>query len=178
LGSREDSPVCDRLIAGVEILERAGFLIEIVSAGSTNTYDMTGANPRVTEVQARSYVFTDATYGPFTPGFKPALSMLGTVISRNKQTAILDFGTKVMAMDLGPPTLVEPCATIRAVHEGQTLLDVADGERLHVGEPVEMIVGYCGGTVNLNDVYYAVEGDHVVDIWPIYAWGPGRAWVA
>ena len=40
-------------------------------------------------------MFTDATYGPFTPAFKPALSMRGTVISRNKQTADLDFGTKV-----------------------------------------------------------------------------------
>ena len=139
---------------------------------------MTGAHPRVTELQAGSYVFMDATYGPLTPVFKPALSMLGTVISRNEQTALLDIGTKVMAMDLGPPALVDPCATLRAMHEEHTLLDVVDSTRLHVGEPVEMIVGYCGGTVNLNDVYYVVENDRVVDVWPIQARGPGRAAVA
>jgi len=168
----------ERLIACVEFLERAGFEIEIVSAGGTNTYDMTGANPRVTELQAGSYVFMDATYGPLTPAFKPALSMLATVISRNERTAILDCGTKVMAMDLGPPTLIEPCATIRAVHEEHTLLDVQDHQRLRVGEPVELIVGYCGGTVNVNDVYYVVENDRVVDVWPILARGPGHSWVA
>jgi D-serine deaminase-like pyridoxal phosphate-dependent protein len=166
-----------RLIACVEMLERTGFEIEIVSAGGTNTYDMTGANPRVTELQAGSYVFMDATYGPLTPAFKPALNMLGTVISRNERTAILDCGTKVLAMDLGPPALVERCATIRAVHEEHTILDAEDHERLRVGEPVELIVGYCGGTVNLNDVYYVVEGDRVVDVWPILARGPGRSWV-
>jgi D-serine deaminase-like pyridoxal phosphate-dependent protein len=176
--ARKAAEAIDGLIAAVEILERAGFTVEIVSAGGTNTYDMTGANPRVTELQAGSYVFMDAAYAPLTPAFKPALNMLGTIISRNEQTAVLDFGTKVMAMDLGLPTLMEPCATIRAVHEEHTLLDVADGERLHVGEPVEMIVGYCGGTVNLNDVYHVVEGDRVIDIWSIHARGPGRAGVA
>ena len=176
--ARRAAEAIDVLIGGVEVLERAGFAIEIVSAGGTNTYDMTGANPRVTELQAGSYVFMDATYGPLTPVFQPALSMLGTVISRNGQTALLDIGTKVMAMDLGPPALVDPCATLRAMHEEHTLLNVVDGARLQVGEIVEMVVGYCGGTVNLNDVYYVVENDRVVDVWPIQARGPGRAAVA
>ena len=164
-----------RLIACVDLLESAGFKIEIVSAGGTNTYDMTGANPRVTELQAGSYVFMDTTYGPITPAFAPALSILGTVISRNEKTAVLDCGTKVLAMDLGKPALMKPCAKIRAVHEEHTLLDVEDDNLLPVGEPVEMIVGYCGGTVNANDVYYVVEGDEVVDVWPIVARGPGRS---
>jgi len=175
LRARQAAEAIERLIACVERLERAGFEIEIVSAGGTNTYDMTGANPRVTELQAGSYVFMDTTYGPITPAFKPALSILGTVISRNERTAILDCGTKVLAMDLGRPALMKPCAKIRAVHEEHTLLDVEDDSRLRVGEPVEMIVGYCGGTVNLNDVYYVVEDDEVVDVWPILARGPGRS---
>jgi D-serine deaminase-like pyridoxal phosphate-dependent protein len=168
----------ERLIACVEILERAGFEIEIVSAGGTNTYDMTGANPRVTELQAGTYVLMDTAYGPLVPAFKPALTILGTVMSRNERTAVLDFGTKVMAMDLGRPALVEPCATVRAVHEEHTLLDVQDDARLRVGEAVEIVVGYCGGTVNLNDVYHVVENDQVVDVWPILARGPGRSLVA
>ena len=168
----------ERLIACVEILERAGFEIEIISAGGTNTYDMTGANARVTELQAGTYVFMDMAYAPLVPAFKPALSILGTVMSRNGQTAVLDFGTKVMAMDLGRPALVDPCATIRAVHEEHTLLDVQDDTRLRVGETVEVIVGYCGGTVNLNDVYHVVQDDQVVDVWPILARGPGHNRVA
>ena len=177
LRARMAAEAMERLIGCVESLEHAGFEIEIVSAGATNTYDMTGANPRVTELQAGSYALMDATYGPLTPAFKPALSVLATVVSRNERTAILDCGTKVMAMDLGPPALMEPCATIRAVHEEHTLLDVEDPERLRLGEPVRLIVGYCSGTANLNDVYNLVEGDRVVDVWPILARGPGRRWI-
>jgi D-serine deaminase-like pyridoxal phosphate-dependent protein len=177
LRARKAAEAMERLMGCLEGLEHAGFEIEIVSAGSTNTYDMTGAHPRVTELQAGSYVLMDATYAPLTPAFKPALSMLATVVSRNERTAILDCGTKVMAMDLGPPAPVEPCAKIRAVHEEHTLLDMEDHERLRVGEPVEMIVGYCSGTANLNDVYHVVEDGRVVDVWPILARGPGRSGV-
>jgi hypothetical protein len=28
--------------------------------------------------------------------------------------------------------------------------------------------------VNLHDVIFAVEGDHVVDIWPVFPRGPGH----
>jgi len=167
----------DRLIACVEALEQGGFEIEIVSAGGTNTYDMTGANPRVTELQAGTYALMDSAYAPFAPAFKPALHMMGTVVSRNARTAVLDCGTKVMSMDMGAPVLLELGATVRAVHEEHTLLDVEDEKRLPVGEVVEMVVRYCGGTVNLNDVYNVVEGDRVVGVWPILARGPGRRWV-
>lgn len=164
----------DQLTGCVEILERSGFEIETVSAGGTNTYDMTGANARVTELQAGSYVFMDTAYAPLTPAFQPALTILSTVISRNERTAILDFGTKVMAVDLARPALLDHCATIRAVHEEHTLLDVEDDKCMGIGEPAELIVGYCGGTVNLNDVYHVVQDDRVVDVWPILARGPGR----
>ena len=51
--------------------------MEIVSAGGTNTHDMTGAHPRVTELQAGSYALMDAAYAPLSPRFRPALTMLG-----------------------------------------------------------------------------------------------------
>jgi D-serine deaminase-like pyridoxal phosphate-dependent protein len=63
---------------------------------------------------------------------------------------------------------------VREVHEEHTLLDVAANHPLRFGDRVEMTVGYCGGTVNLHDVYHVVEHDRVVDIWPILARGDGR----
>jgi D-serine deaminase-like pyridoxal phosphate-dependent protein len=175
--ARMAAEAMDRLIAAVDALEARGFEIEVVSAGGTNTYDMTGANPRVTEIQAGTYVLMDAAYAPLAPAFEPALRMRGTVVSRNERTAVLDCGTKVMAMDTGPHAVMEPGVTVREVHEEHTLLDVEDVNRLPVGESLEMIVGYSGGTVNLNDVYNVIEGDRVVDVWPIMARGPGRLWV-
>jgi D-serine deaminase-like pyridoxal phosphate-dependent protein len=38
---------------------------------------------------------------------------------------------------------------------------------------LELTVGYCGGTINLHDVYFVASGEEVVDIWPVCARGAG-----
>ncbi len=163
-----------RLAAAVERLERAGFAMEIVSAGGTNTHDMTGIHPRVTELQAGSYTLMDAAYAPLSPKFKPALSIMATVMSQHGSEAVLDCGTKVVAIDLAPPLPKDPRIKVREVHEEHTLVDLAQDFSLRFGDRVELTVGYCGGTVNLHDAYYVAEQDRIVDIWPILAHGDGR----
>ena len=162
------------LAASVERLEREGFAMEIVSAGGTNTHDMTGIHPRVTELQAGSYALMDSCYAPLSPKFQPALSIMATVMSRHGTEAVLDCGTKVVAIDLALPLSKDPNIKVREVHEEHTLVDVAAGYPLRFGDTVELTVGYCGGTVNLHDVYHVVERDRVVDIWPILTRGDGR----
>ena len=172
--ARKAAEAIGRLVARVERLETAGFPIEIVSAGGTNTHDMTGAHPRVTELQAGSYALMDAAYAPLSPSFQPALTMLATVISRHETTAVLDCGTKVVAIDLALPVPLDSTMRVRELHEEHALLDVAADHPLRFGDRVELTIGYCGGTTNLHDVYHVVEQDRVVDIWPILARGDGR----
>lgn len=176
--ARKAAESIGRLAVGVEQLEKAGFSIEIVSAGGTNTHDMTGTHPRVTELQAGSYALMDTAYAPLSPCFRPALTILGTVVSRQGTTAVLDCGTKVVATDLALPCPRDSTIQVREVHEEHTLLNVAADHALEFGDRVEMTIGYCGGTVNLNDVYHVVEQDQVVDIWPILARGDGRGLAA
>ena len=38
---------------------------------------------------------------------------------------------------------------------------------------LELTVGYCGGTINLHDVYFVASGEEIVDIWRIRGRGPG-----
>jgi D-serine deaminase-like pyridoxal phosphate-dependent protein len=83
----------DLLARHVDALRADGREIEIVSAGGTNTYDMTGADPRVTELQAGTYAVMDAGYARLAPAFHPALTVLATVVSRKGSTAVLDCGT-------------------------------------------------------------------------------------
>ncbi len=161
----------DELAAFVDALRDDGHTVEIVSAGGTNTYDMTGADPRITELQAGTYVVMDAAYGPLAPAFHPALTIMATVVSRHNTTAVLDCGTKSLAVDAAPPT--PPTGTVREVHEEHTLLDVEDGAPPALGDVLELIVGYCGGTINLHDVYFVASGEEIVDIWQIHARGPG-----
>jgi D-serine deaminase-like pyridoxal phosphate-dependent protein len=172
--ARKAAEAIGRLVAGVARLEEAGFTIGIVSAGGTNTHDVTGAHARITELQAGSYALMDAGYAPLSPKFLPALSVLGTVMSRHETSAVLDCGTKVIAIDVAPPVAHEAGIKVRELHEEHTLLDVAADHPLRFGDRVELTVGYCGGTVNLHDAYHVVEQGRVVDIWPIVARGDGR----
>jgi D-serine deaminase-like pyridoxal phosphate-dependent protein len=94
-----------------------------------------------------------------------------TVVSRHGTRAILDCGTKVMAVDLALPET--PVGKVREVHEEHTLLDVDDGGPPALGDALELVVGYSGGTINLHDVYFVASGDQIVDVWPISARGPG-----
>ena len=159
----------------VDLLAAAGFDCEVVSAGGTGTYDITGANPRVTEIQAGSYVFMDKFHGNLVPGFSSALTVLGTVMSRHGDTIILDSGRKSIGIDFVLPTMVTyPFYEARYFAEEHALFDVDDRCELALGDTVELIPGYAPTTVNLYDVYHVVEGGVVADIWPIIPRGPGH----
>lgn len=168
---RRAGQAMDELAAYVETVRADGHTVEIVTAGGTNTYDMTGADGRVTELQAGTYVVMDAAYAPLAPAFHPALTVLGTVVSRQGPTAVLDCGTKSLAVDAAPP--VSPVGRVREVHEEHTLIDVAPGEPPALGDVLELTVGYCGGTINLHDAYFVASGDEIVDVWPVCARGAG-----
>lgn len=172
--ARKAAEAIGHLASAVERLERSGFPMEIVSAGGTNTHDMTGTHRRVTELQAGSYALMDTAYAPLSPVFKPALTIMATVMSRHGTNAVLDCGTKVVAIDLAPPLAKDSSIKVREVHEEHTLLDIAADHPLKFGDRVELTVGYCGGTVNLHDAYHVAQGELIVDIWPILARGDGR----
>ncbi len=63
--------------ANAELLELAdafeakGLTTEIVAAGGLGTWDITGANERITEIHAGSYIFMDAFHYRLVPGFEP-----------------------------------------------------------------------------------------------------------
>jgi D-serine deaminase-like pyridoxal phosphate-dependent protein len=176
---RKARAAMDQLGTAVQALKKAGFGCEVVSGGGTGTYDITGANPLVTEVQAGSYVFMDNFHGNLVPGFSPALTVLGTVAIRQGNTIVLDCGRKAIGIDFALPTLVEyPFYQARAFAEEHALFDVDERCPLTVGGTAELIPGYAPTTVNLYDAYHVVENGVVSDIWPIIPRGPGHGGLA
>lgn len=153
----------------IDHLAANGVDCEIVSGGGTGTFDLTGVNPRVTEVQAGSYVFMDAFHGALIPGFPVALTVLTTVISRHGTRVIVDAGRKAVGIDLMMPEMVGHEATPAFVDEEHTGFDVPEDSTLAVGDTVEMLPGYGPTTVNLYGCYHVVEDDVVTDIWPVLA---------
>jgi D-serine deaminase-like pyridoxal phosphate-dependent protein len=163
------------LIRAADEFGASGLCTDIVAAGGLGTWDITGANPRVTEIHAGSYIFSDAFHRNLVPGFEVALTILATVISRSGNTAVLDCGRKSIGIDRTPPEVVGGLGTIRVehgedfIHEEHTVLDLAAGSALSVGDRVELMPGYGPTTVNLYDIYYVVSGGLVIDIWPVHA---------
>ncbi len=165
----------DYLGTVIDRLAAEGFDCEVVSAGGTGTYDITGDNPRVTEIQAGSFTFMDNFHGNLVPGFSRALTVLGTVVIQHGDTIVLDSGRKSVGIDFVLPTMVDfPFYQARYFAEEHALFDVDERCRLKLGDTVELIPGYAPTTVNLYDAYHVVENDVVVDIWPIVPRGAGH----
>jgi D-serine deaminase-like pyridoxal phosphate-dependent protein len=161
------------LLHVVDTLAAVGFEPQVVSAGGTGTYDITGRNPRVTELQAGSYVFMDAFHGNLVPDFGVALTVAATVLSRHDRLIVLDVGRKAIGTDLMMPRPAGFAGELVFLNEEHSGFDVDAACPLGVGDLVELLPGYGPTTVNLYEAYHVVSDDTVVDIWPIAARGYG-----
>ncbi len=162
--------------ASVKNLLRAeGLPAETLSAGGTGTYEITGRHPEVTELQAGSYVFMDASHGNLVSGFEVSLTVLATVLARHGDTVILDAGRKSIGIDFVLPPILGHDYVARGYSEEHALFDTDDRFRAEVGDRVRLVSGYAPTTVNLHDVLFAVSGEEVVDVWPVFPRGPGHA---
>ena len=135
---------------------------DVVSGGGTGTY---AVNKWVTELQAGSYCLLDTDYARLDSPFEMAVSVLATVISATPgRWAVADAGLKAFGMDHGPPSWSSgEIAFVSDEHT--TLLDPED--TLAVGERVKLLPGHLDPTVARHQRYWVVDGDDVVDCWPI-----------
>ena len=156
-GARPRSPSC---WSSSTSSTARGLSTEIVGAGGLGTWDITGANERITEIHAGSYIFMDAFHNRLVEGFDPALTVLSTVISRDGDVAVLDCGRKSIGLDRALPELVgvegrDPRRARRALAARGAHLDVARrrrrgpgrrygpgdaGLRADHGEPVRLLL--------------------------------------
>jgi D-serine deaminase-like pyridoxal phosphate-dependent protein len=163
----------DVLLEVVDAFGEHGHCSDVVAAGGLGTWDITGANPRITEIHAGSYIFSDAFHRNLAPGFDPALTILATVISRHGNVAILDCGRKSIGIDRTLPEVVSGEGVImyahgeHFIHEEHTALELDADSQLGVGDRVELMPGYSPTTVNYYDIYHVVRDDVVVDVWPV-----------
>jgi D-serine deaminase-like pyridoxal phosphate-dependent protein len=163
----------DRLLSTVPLFKEAGLPTDIVSAGSTGTYDITGRMDDVSEIQAGSYVLMDTAYGKEGLPFEQAFWVLGTVLSRPSATTVsADCGHKSCSQDHGMPDVRDlPGATVRFLADEHATIVVPEDSPVAVGDRVQLVPSHIDPTINLHDVFYALEGDTVVGRWPIEARG-------
>jgi D-threonine aldolase len=133
---------------------------EVISAGGTGTYDMHGW---ATEIQAGSYALMDTAYGKLGLPFGQALSVLSTVISVSDSWAVANCGLKAFGMDHGDPSVLG----------GQVLfcsdehLTFAPDHPVSVGDRITVIPAHVDPTVAYHRHVHLVDGDDVLESWPI-----------
>jgi D-serine deaminase-like pyridoxal phosphate-dependent protein len=176
---REAHAAMALLLGFVDALEADGHAVDVVSGGGTGTYDITGANPRVTELQAGSYALMDLFHGSLVPGFERALHVHATVSVRHGDTVVLDAGRKSVGIDFVQPRLRGHDVEARYFAEEHALFDFPAGTcPLDLGDRADIVPGYAPTTANLYDVLHVVEDGVVVDVWPIVPRGPGAGLAA
>jgi D-serine deaminase-like pyridoxal phosphate-dependent protein len=128
-----------------------------------------------TEIQAGSYALMDMFHAALLPGeFERALSVLGTVVSEQGGTVVLDVGSKSIDGTAAVPQIKGiDFASIR-FDEEHCIVEFAGPPPLRLGDRAELVPGYGPSTVNLYDAYCVVEGDTIADIWSVCPRGPGR----
>lgn len=158
-------------------LRAAGHAIPVVTGGGTGTFPIDAELGVLTELQAGSYVFLDREYGDCelspddAPVFEPALFLDATVISANAAGMVtVDAGLKALSADAGPPMVIGGGRYAFMGDEHGAIF--AEGGALPgLGGRVTLQPGHCDPTVNLHDAYHVVDGDIVVDVWPVTARG-------
>lgn len=175
---RAECQKANELLVGTKnTIEDAGIDVDVVSAGGTGTYNITGENPDITEVQAGSYVTMDTKYRSVEgigDTFECALTVLTTVLSKPTESrAVVDAGMKAMTMEFGTPQPkdVEGIELISLSEEhGKLRLD-APSREIKVGEKLEFIPSHGCTTINLHDKFYGVRNGEVEAVWEIAARG-------
>jgi D-serine deaminase-like pyridoxal phosphate-dependent protein len=158
-------------------LRAAGLPTRIMTAGGTSTYNVTGAVDFVTDIQAGSYIFMDGAYLKEMDDFRPALTVMSTVISRpTPERAVLDIGKKSMSLEAGLPLVVDrPGATLTRLNEEHGVLQLeGEARRLRIGDRIRLLPMNCGTTINIHDYYFCVRNGLLEDVVPVA--GRGRMW--
>ena len=167
----------DYLRTVLDALRAAGHDIPVVTGGGTGTYLIDAELGVLTELQAGSYLFLDREYGDceLSPGdapvFEPALFVDATVISANAAGLVtVDAGLKALSTDAGPPVVIGGGRYAFMGDEHGAVI-AADGPLPGLGARVTLQPGHCDPTVNLHDCYHVLDGDEIVEIWPVTARG-------
>ena len=164
--SRESFQVASRALG---IMLRRGLSTEIVTGGSTGTWEIDTAVPDLTELQAGSYALMDLAYRREGLDFQNALTVMATVVSANHPGFVtVDAGYKAFATDrgYGPEAVNLPGSTYRWGGDEFGYLDMPDGLP-KLGARLEFIPPHCDPTTNLYDRIYACRGEQVEAVWPV-----------
>lgn len=175
----------ERMTALAAWSTEAGVPVPAVSVGSTPTARHAVRVPGVTELRPGVYVFNDANQVALgvVPVARCALTVLTTVVSRPApDRAVCDAGSKTFSTDRGahgqaradhglvltPEGAVDPAVRLTALSEEHGWLRL-QGPGPRVGDRLRVVPAHACAAVNLARDLWLVDGESVLDRWPVAA---------
>jgi D-serine deaminase-like pyridoxal phosphate-dependent protein len=165
-----------RLLESVSLCRAAGIPVEIVTGGSTGTYNIDSEIKGMTELQAGSYALMDSKYkhvgskdgGEAYDDFGVSLTVLTTVISKHyPNKAAIDAGNKSATQPTDEVKGRPDLTVARAGAEyGALRWEDADPEP-KLGDQFELITSNLDMTTNYYDRIFVCRRDQVVDVYSI-----------
>lgn len=174
--SHQSRHVLEQAAGIVRELRNLGFAMEVFSVGGTGTTPIDVDVSEVTEIQAGSYLFMDEEYTRIEwpvfdrqNFFKPALTLLSTVLSANQSGLVtIDAGLKTMYRDGGTPCVLDsPGASYEWFGDEYGKITFPEERRFSVGDKVRLTISHADPTVNLFDHIFAVNGGVVEEIFAV-----------
>lgn len=159
-----------RLAEAKAALESEGHIIQVVSAAGTSTLPEALADPVITEIQAGTYALMEPDIEDLSLPFRPAVYVIGTIISRAKGRVVLDVGRRSVTPDYGLPLCLDPHGKVIALNDEHAMLSWA-GDIPELGTQVRLRPTQNRTTFNLHDTVWVARGDQIIDQWPITARG-------
>ncbi len=180
----------ERRDTSLKIMEKASVLrracetlnlpCAILSGSGTGTYDIDVHTSAITEIQPGSYVVMDVEYANIIASnqqafrtFKPAMTLLTTVISSNHKAHVtVDAGTKAIYFD--PQTKPQIISHTGLNYDWAGFGDehgkVSSNTMAQLpsnGSVLELIVPHCDPTINLYNEFFIIQNEKVIDVWTI-----------
>ncbi|MDO9464264.1 MAG: DSD1 family PLP-dependent enzyme [bacterium] len=178
---RQKTLQADKLLVDTaKLIENTGIKVEIVSAGGTGTFDITGNYPGITEVQAGSYCLMDSSYREYKnlmSKFQCAVTVYASVIGRpTAERVVVDTGLKSISIDQGIPYPKEKnFFKVVELHEEHMCLELKRPDlKIDIGDKIEFIPSHICTTVNLHDKFYCIRGNELKEVWDIEARGKSQ----
>ena len=166
-----------------EAFRARGLRVDVVTVGSTPTARHAVRVPGVTELRSGVYAFQDLKQVSLGPARLEdcALTVMTTVVSHARPDRyVLDAGIKALAgEDYGwgtwgrPPS--RPDLAITRATEEHGVIELQPGAAdpgWKIGEHVRIVPNHACGTTNMHDELVAIDGDRIVERWPVI--GRGR----
>lgn len=107
-----------------------------------------------------------------SPGFEQSLYVLGSIMSINSESIILDVGTKSISIESGFPKLFNDNNAKTIQVSDEHIVIKCDTKKYKLGEKVLLIPSHCDPTVNLHEKFNIINDKlEIVDSWKILARG-------